>query len=503
MPFPTLLYTSPTAYTVGDYVRVPFQESTITALVIAIHDLATVRSVIRTLPYKIRGDVSMITTQLIPAPIMRTLLDYSRTHEIHVQSFLSQLFVDEAPIFTTLQTEHCTVSGFTGSMAARAHNYQQRIEQHSPTLLVSPDIRYARALYSHLSAVQMITTLPQLHKTPFTEGISITTVNMLPRILQRITQGPAQPVIIFDSILAPQYHVRDRTGDFFGRAQLFINFCTWMGVPVIVGDELLPFGDYELLWNNSTPLIIPAPDIASLAVQTKHKRSRTLEQYHLQKLAEYAHKGKRILIYSNQRDLFGYVSCPKCSYIERCATCNSILRLGMTNSRHVLQCTTCNTNTPAHDICTGCGGITLELRRRGVDGYVQVLSELSSDIPLYALNRDTKKVQHLFQEWQSTGGVLVATSSIFDHPAIAADITYIAPHSWTRINDTPEQTLWEYLWLANRSQSTLSLPITREILTQSANTDTIDITARARHEWQSAQALGVQIPCTLWRDMVD
>jgi hypothetical protein len=79
MPLETLLYTSRQSHSAGDLVQVPFQESTIAAVVIAVHDLASLRSHIRSLPYRIKEGVETIEPQWIPHDYMLRLLANART----------------------------------------------------------------------------------------------------------------------------------------------------------------------------------------------------------------------------------------------------------------------------------------------------------------------------------------------------------------------------------------------------------------------------------------
>jgi len=517
MPFDTLLYTSRESHSIGDLVSVPFQDSAISAIIVTIHDLTAVKSHIRSLPYRIKEGIDTVQEDWIPAYICSKLVDYAKKHVIPLTNIF-QLFWDQgAPIFDKpLSDNYPPPTGIVGSMAERARNFgrpsswQGEGQSEIFQLIVCPSTEHARAMTRHIPNSIVVSTQAQLSKYFSKPGYRFeaqedgkeklqnrTTIipNILfPKILPTL---PSTTPIIFDGILSPQFQRRAKDGSFFHHAVIYINLAYWLGHPVTIGDELLQFGDYKTLWSTIPEYKVLAPIIASEAVQVKNKKKRTLETHHLTQLSQQAMNGKSILIYCNQRDLFGYVCCPKCQYIERCETCTGIVRLVIDGSRHMLECTTCQVRARARDICRSCGGITLESRRQGIEGYTKKIREIAPGIPVTSFTKETQQTASVLRKWMETGGILITTSTIFAYPQIYADTIYIAPHTWTSAPDTPEEFLYEYLWLLHHSKQLVSLPITREILTQSSNDDLLNIRSRAESEYSSAEQYNLPLSGTI------
>ncbi len=501
MPFDTLLYTSRESHGIGDLVSAPFQDSAISAVIIAIHELGAVRSHIRTLPYRIKDGIDTVQSGWIPEPICTKLINYAHKNTIPLSNIFQLFWDDSAPIFDLpLSNTHTSLTGAVGSMAERAQHYTQC----ESALVICPSTEHAKALSSYIPNSTLITTKVQLqkyfkkratHNKAKVQQETIIIPNILfPKLLPTL---PLTTTLIFDGILSPQFQRRTRDGEFWHHALLYINLASWLGYSVIIGDELLQFGDWNTLWKSVSTYTLPAPTIASEAVQTKHKKKRTLEAHHLGQLSNQALSGKKVLIFCNQRDLFGYVCCPKCHYIERCDTCNGVVRLVIDDAKHALECTTCSTRTRPRDICRSCGGITLESRRQGIQGYAQKLAEIAPRISVMTLTKETMQSASVVRDWSEHGGILITTSTIFAYPHIQSDVVYIAPHTWTTVPDTPEEHLYEYAWLLHHTKSVVSLPITRELLTQSTGLDVIDIHARAEVEYASAEHYNLQLSCTI------
>lgn len=497
MPLESLLYTTTELYSIGDLVEAPFQESTILGVVVQQHEIAQVRTHIRALPYKLRGGTTLSQPGFIDADFVKHINDFTRRHATKSQPIFQEVY----RIITTLSThgspaEHGTLRGITGSSQHRATYYQSLCQEYAQLLVICPNKAYAENISRHLDNFVLATTQSAIKKiNPLLHHHIVSTFEFALDTLKII--GNESLIICFDGIMAPSQKLRSGHNEFFDRAPIYASCLYRNGYNIAVGDELLPSGDWHTLWDETTDYSIPLPTVASPAIIAQHRRTKTLEQHHIRKLIQPALTGKRVVIYCNQRNLSGYISCPSCQHIERCTTCSHILRLVTDNSRQLLECAHCNERTRARDVCPSCGSIALELRRQGVDAYINRCAELSTELPLYTLTRETKKPTHTVSQWETTGGILVTTSAIMNYPNVTMDILFITPHTWNMTPTHPEEHLYEYIWLFHRSTRVHSLPITREILCGSADETTISLSKRAEKEYLSGQQLGIALPCTL------
>lgn len=209
--------------------------------------------------------------------------------------------------------------------------------------------------------------------------------------------------------------------------------------------------------------------------------------------------GGKIIIYCNQLNVSGYVSCSACGFVERCSECGQILRLTIENSVHTLKCPQCNLNQKARDVCQKCLGITLLPKKQGIEAYYSLIIDIleKNTVPIYQIHSATKNTSKLLSTWNTKGGILIISSHIFQYNNLFADIIYLAPNSWTTIGQYPEEMYYQYAWLLHHTKRIISLPFTHQLLSYPMKSNLIKLSNKAKDEYLSAKKYSVTLPCIL------
>ncbi len=505
---PSLPYLCSEDFPIGSIVTAPFKKSTYTCIVINSVDAVSIRADVKNAGFQLRGGVTR-TGSYIPSAYIAKLLEYCSTHNAPTNAVFHGIF-HPFVVFLT-QTDFSTEPSHVHILQLpRPDRYAYYTELDSPSgvAIIFPDSSYAQD-FAKQSKILAITTPYQcasfLNKNESFSGILATTLEYLPSVISKVRS------VIFDQIKNPLYHLYLAPTLFVDRIPVLVNlFRSFARYTIMITDSALPFADT----GGSSPSTEPE-DTAKSAYSIPHtnpligerSKVKTREESLLDPWLESYQKGgsTRGIILSNQKEWFGYTTCPLCGYTKQCPDCNAFLRTErLANQSLEFACSRCSHRESVWDQCSQCQGYTLQSSRIGTDQYAQIVRERISDQLVYTLTRDTKNKKSTLKSWQETGGILVTTNHLFSYPPLAiADSLYVSSSlSPEGANMDPESLIWQLVTLCEYSQQ-VSLPealLHRIFYYRFLHPETDQTSWQPQADYERAQSLhyGTKLPCTLW-----
>jgi hypothetical protein len=510
----SLPYMSVQSLDIGTMVQAPFQKKSLIGIVIDCVDALHIRAQVKNAGFQLRGGVCTIDTSL-PADYITKLVAYCTLNNARTSTVFHAFF---APLLGVLS--EISWSSTVKPVQILQNNIQNRKACYAELskdrqLIIVPNALYAAAYARELDCVS-ITTKPQLKKiltlcqnTIDNTSTVITTLEFLPDLLSVFRH------IIFDTINNPLYNLWIGKQSYINRIPLWVNMLRYMPEYIItIADCVLPFPDVlnqSLQDETGSVISWELPKVSILDCEREKGIPLDLSQLHIW-LKNFQKKGLLSgIIVCNQREWFGYTVCPACGYNKRCPVCDSFLRTQRNiNGSLGFMCTKCSHTESVWDLCTGCAGYTLQSARAGLDQYQQIITDTLATTKSYILSSETKNPHTLWREWCSTGGILLATSSITNYPPTERVQSLLITSSLSSDASNSESLLALCISLCGYSeQSVIPKALWERLVYYDTDIstkpqkkhDNASITQwynQALYEHEQAQKYQVQLSCVFW-----
>ncbi|MFV2054979.1 MAG: primosomal protein N' [Thiohalomonadales bacterium] len=130
----------------------------------------------------------------------------------------------------------------------------------------------------------------------------------------------------------------------------------------------------------------PVPRIIDIRSQTLRDG---LSNRLIASMREHLERGDQVLLFLNRRGFAPVLMCHDCSWIAKCARCDSPMSLyrGVTRQR----CSHCGSERKATTICPECQGTNLFALGEGTERVEQVLGEIFKGVEILRIDRDSMR----------------------------------------------------------------------------------------------------------------
>lgn len=479
-----LSYFSAKNASVGALVTVPLRSSSVTAIIVAVHDLADMKSVIKGNDYALRNITDYHHAFLFDPDFMRACQHVARYYAMPLGSLLSLItqsgFIDtykdkgflERSLISEKESISSEVSVYQGPFEERLSHYKRHIRTHisrnESVYIMCPTTQSAEQLMEHVS-VGMSHRICLLH--------SKKTKKQLAKAYEKIRTDTEAIVIIGtpQALSIPRFdiglfiteeegsrHYQEMKRPMIDYRLLLRVYARMRNTPHIIAGHILRFETlntaFQEGWNFIAPPVFHTPKhispvIVDMTEKKEHESFAILHPYYQEQLQKYIADGDTVCLYVARKGLAPLTLCQDCGEVLRAPDSqNPLVLYEQKNNEGELYSYYYDMRTRTKykpmDSCPSCGSWKLKMLgigSRTVEKYMQSLFPHESILRIDGdASLSAKKFNETYSSWKSEGGnIIIATEKIFSYVTDPVDHVFVV--SLDALLSLPHYTLHEEL----------------------------------------------------------
>jgi primosomal protein N' len=446
----TLSYFTGEEIKTGAIVSVPLRNKTISALVVGIQDVSTLKSSIKSAPYTIKKIEKLSHHDFLSSEFIESVVETARRSASTTGSILNSLIpkaileqagkkiniLPQTGDTPKIHDEFVLQAGFEERTGQYKSLIRESFARKQSVFVCTPTIQYARKIYDALAkGIENHTVVLHSGLTP----------GALIKAWYKAIES-THPILIIGTgkfLCLPRKDInllvieKENAKGYKSLHRPFLDIRTFAEIfaknskmKIVYGDMLLRI---ETLWRHESgecqEIISPS---YRLRMQNANEQLIDMKPYSpshgrefqilsdelVETIKKVIEKKERIVIFTVRRGLAPLTLCGDCGTIVECSKCHAPTTLhshSVDGEKHFFfLCHSCGERRDAEERCRNCDSWKLVMLGIGMQGLEQDLQEKFPNAPLFKIDSDStptdKKVQVLMKKFMETpGSILIGT----------------------------------------------------------------------------------------------